>query len=131
VPSRNSTHAVDPGRLIAIASRHLRLYEEGPESSVVVIISGAGDCADSWVPIRHQLAASRRVPSYDRAGLGGSEAGAPVNIERYLAELEAVVDDCSTGNPVTLVGHSLGGLIARLYQHAKPPSKSTVWCFSD
>jgi len=40
--------------------------------------------------------------------------------ERYLAELDAVIDAASPQDPVVLAGHSLGGLIARLYLNARP-----------
>jgi pimeloyl-ACP methyl ester carboxylesterase len=120
LPSSYSTQPADSGRLISAGDHRIRLYEEGTGPSVVVIVAGAGDCADSWVPIRRQLGASHRVASYDRAGIGGSDARAAANIKRYLAELDAVIDAVSPRSPVTLVGHSLGGLIAWLYQHARP-----------
>ena len=58
--------AVNEDRLIPAGDHHVRLYEEGAGSPVVVIIAGAGDCADSRLPIRHHLAAANRVVSYDR-----------------------------------------------------------------
>lgn len=64
---------VNEGRLIPAGAHHVRLYEEGAGPPVVVIIAGAGDCADSWAPIRHRLAAANRVLSYDRAAIGGSD----------------------------------------------------------
>ena len=112
--------AANEGRLVRAGDHHVRLYEEGAGSPAVVIIAGAGDCADSWVPIRHHLAAAHRVVSYDRAAIGGSDEAALASTERYLAELDAVVDAASPQDPVILAGHSLGGLIARLYQHARP-----------
>jgi hypothetical protein len=83
--------AINEGRLIPAGDHHVRLYEEGAGLPVVVIIAGAGDCADSWVPIRHRLAAVHRVVSYDRAAIGGSDQAAPATAERYLAELDAVI----------------------------------------
>ena len=75
----NLGQAVNEGRLIPAGDHHVRLYEEGAGPPVVVIIAGAGDCADSWVPIRHRLAADHRVVSYDRAAIGGSDRGRPGN----------------------------------------------------
>lgn len=111
---------VNEGRLIPAGNHHVRLYEEGAGSPVVVIIAGAGDCADSRLPIRHHLAAANRVASYDRAAIGGSDEAAPAIVDRYLAELDAVLDAASPRDPVVLAGHSLGGLIARLYQNERP-----------
>jgi pimeloyl-ACP methyl ester carboxylesterase len=64
---------VNKGRLIPVGDHHIRLLKEGAESPVVVIIAGAGDCADPWLPIRHRLAAAPRVVSYDRAAIGDSD----------------------------------------------------------
>jgi hypothetical protein len=54
------------------------------------------------------------------AAIGGSDQAAPATVDRYLAELDAVLDAASPCDPVILAGHALGGLIARLYQHARP-----------
>lgn len=118
--SHDSAQAANAGRLIAAAGREVGIYEEGAGPPVVVIVAGAGDCADSWLPVRHQLAASRQVASYDRAGIGASDNSAPATVDRYLTELGAVIEAASPHGPVILLGHSLGGLIARLYQPAQP-----------
>ena len=55
------------------------MEKEGAGSPVVVIITGPGDCADSWMPTRHRLVAVNRVVSYDRAAIGGSDQAAPGN----------------------------------------------------
>ncbi len=68
----------------------------------MVIITGAGHCADSWVPIRRRLSVSHRVAGYDRAGIGGSDETAPATAVRYLAEPDAVVDAVS---PLRGVGY--------------------------
>jgi pimeloyl-ACP methyl ester carboxylesterase len=120
VSSDNVSQFPHDGRLITAGGRRIRLYEEGSGSPAIVIVAGAGDCADSWVPIRHQLAAAYRVLSYDRAGIGGSQEDAPATVDRYLAELDAVVRAAAPQGQVVLAGHSLGGLIARLYQQANP-----------
>ena len=77
VPNHRPDQAIDEGRLICAGDHHVRIYEEGAGPQVVVIIAGAGDCADSWIPVRHHLAAARRVVSYDRAAIGGSDEAAP------------------------------------------------------
>jgi pimeloyl-ACP methyl ester carboxylesterase len=118
--SDNLSQVANEGRLTTAGNSYVRLYEEGAGTLWVVIVAGAGDCADSWVPIRHQLAHTYRVLSYDRAGIGGSEEAAPASVDRYLTELDEVVNAAPAQGQVILAGHSLGGLIARLYQHAHP-----------
>ena len=116
----NLDQVANEGRLITVRDRRIRLYEEGTGPTAVVIVTGAGDCADSWLPIRHHLASSYRIISYDRAAIGEAQDVAPATVDRYLTELGAVVNTASPQDQVVIAGHSLGGLIARLYQYAHP-----------
>ena len=116
----NLNQVANEGRLITVRDRRIRLYEEGTGPTAVVIVTGAGDCADSWLPIRHHLASSYCIISYDRAAIGGAQDVAPATVDRYLTELGAVVNTASPQDQVVIAGHSLGGLIARLYQYAHP-----------
>jgi pimeloyl-ACP methyl ester carboxylesterase len=109
------------GELIDTGQAQLRVYRAGTTGPTVVICTGAGDCASSWTPVTSKLAAQCRVMSYDRPGLGGSPAGpAARSLERYLHELGAVLAHVREGQPVVLVGHSLGGVIARRYTELQP-----------
>jgi pimeloyl-ACP methyl ester carboxylesterase len=105
------------GELVDVGGHQVRRYREadGNGGATVVLIHGAGDCADSWLPVRHRVASFARLVSYDRPGLGGSPAGPPPDVERYLGELHHLVNGSAVEGPVVLVGHSLGGLIAQLY----------------
>lgn len=85
----NLDQVANEGRLITVRDRRIRLYEEGTGPTAVVIVTGAGDCADSWLPIRHHLARSYRIISYDRAAIGGAQDVAPATVDRYLTEPRA------------------------------------------
>jgi pimeloyl-ACP methyl ester carboxylesterase len=94
----------------------------------VVLLPGAGDIAASWLPVVRGLATATAVVSYDRAGLGENAhlRGRPGTLDRYLAELDGVLDaELGTPRPpVVLVGHSLGGLIAAAYTRRHPDAVS-------
>ena len=98
----------------------VRVYEAGSSGRCVVIVPGAGDCAASWIPVANQVASFARVISYDRAGLGGSENGPPATLDRYLTELHSVIGQAGAQGPLILAGHSLGGLITRVYTREHP-----------
>jgi pimeloyl-ACP methyl ester carboxylesterase len=111
------------GRTLRLDGRSVRLYESGPQQSpdpVLVLLPGAGDTAESWELVRDVLSASRRVLTYDRPGIGHSEAGAGWDLTAVVDDLHAVLSAAELAAPVVLVGHSFGGLLARAYAAAHP-----------
>jgi pimeloyl-ACP methyl ester carboxylesterase len=66
--------------------------------------------------VQELLATSVRTCSYDRAGLGWSEPGpAPRTITQEVFELHNLLEAAKVPGPYVLVGHSIGGLLVRLY----------------
>ena len=120
VARRRDTQLPERGRLIDAGGYRIRVYEAGTSGPCVVIVPGAGDCAASWIPVASQVARFARVISYDRAGLGGSEDGPPATLDRYLTELHGVIGQAGAEGPLILAGHSLGGLIARVFTASTP-----------
>ncbi len=114
--ARNQTAVSDGGDIDVDGSR-LRVYESG-DGPGVVIVNGAGDCFASWSAVLHRLRGVHAV-GYDRPGMGLSPPGPAPTTARYLAQLDAVVR-VAGGASVVLVGHSLGGLLARLYTRLHP-----------
>ncbi|GAB3199462.1 alpha/beta hydrolase [Geodermatophilus arenarius] len=109
---------VDVGsHMVAVTVRGTR---PTPASAAAVIVTGAGDCQASWTPAADLLANHTRVITYDRAGLGRGRPGPAPTVQGYLDELQAVLDACLPEGPYVLVGHSLGGLIARLHAQQHP-----------
>jgi pimeloyl-ACP methyl ester carboxylesterase len=86
----------------------------------VVVLTGAGDCQDSWAAVAERLADHTQVITYDRAGLGRSGRGPAPTVEHFLTDLQAVLDSRLADGRYLLVGHSLGGLIARLHAQQHP-----------
>jgi pimeloyl-ACP methyl ester carboxylesterase len=70
-----------------------------------------------WVRVQQQVAQTTRVCTYDRAGLGWSEPGPePRDAKQISGELHTLLANAAgTEGPYVLVGHSYGGLYARMY----------------
>jgi pimeloyl-ACP methyl ester carboxylesterase len=76
---------------------------------------------DEWLPVAEALAGSARVGWYDRAGRGASDAGPPPrSAETMAVELHHMLKGANLPGPYLLVGHSLGGLIIRLFASRYP-----------
>jgi pimeloyl-ACP methyl ester carboxylesterase len=105
------------GHRVAVTGRGAR---PDPDTPAVVVVTGAGDCQASWIEVADRLADRTLVITYDRAGLGASENGPAATASSYVAELQSVLDACVPQGRYVLVGHSLGGLIARLHAQQRP-----------
>ena len=105
-----------PGGLVDAGGHQLHIYCTGKGSPIVVLEAAAGSMSAAWGWIQPEVARTTRVCSYDRAGLGWSEAGDGLYVaSRAPEELRVLLDRANETGPVVLVGHELGALFARLY----------------
>lgn len=98
-----------------MGERLLAAYVIGPSCGPVVVCeSGLGGGHHEWDPIAAALQDEVTVVCYDRAGYGDSTAARDGRSLPCLArDLLAVCESTAPQRPVVLVGHSLGGRIAR------------------
>ncbi|MFN3520822.1 MAG: alpha/beta fold hydrolase [Phenylobacterium sp.] len=112
------------GELIDIGGRRLRVVRAGAPSArpTVLCEHGAFGCAADWASVQARLAAlGLHSLAYDRAGLGLSDPGpAPRDGRAIVADAEAMLAHAGETGPLVLVGHSMGGLMVRLFAHAQP-----------
>jgi len=81
---------------------------QGP---TVVLVHGLGSRVEHWLPVARKLARTHRVVLAQLPGHGESEMTEPLTLERAAMALEGTLAR-ETREPVTLVGHSIGGLVA-------------------
>ena len=118
---RDRRRYAPPGRLIDVGGYRLHLYCTGSGGPTVALDAGLGGFSLDWSLVQPQVAAATRVCSYDRAGNGWSEPGpAPRDAVQVAKEWHTLMARSGERGPYVLVGHSLGGLHARLYASTYP-----------
>lgn len=90
----------------------------------VVLVHGYMDAGGTWDLVAPALAAQGlRVLAPDMRGFGdGARApkGSYYHFVDYVFDLAEIVDSLSPGEPIALVGHSMGGTIATLFSGTFP-----------
>ena len=105
-----------PGGLISVGDHQLHLYCVGNGSPTVLLEAPAAGLSAAWGMVQQRLSETTRVCSYDRAGLGWSEAGdKPFDPGRVPEELRTVLSAANERGPYVVAGHGLGAAFARMY----------------
>lgn len=86
-------------------------YGAGP---VVVMLHGIASNAVTFAEIAPALHGRRRI-TIDLLGFGASPPGADYTVDEHVAAIRRTVKALGLRTPFTLVGHSLGGLLAARY----------------
>jgi pimeloyl-ACP methyl ester carboxylesterase len=108
-----------PGQLVDVGGYRLHINCTGTGSPTVMIEAGLGDWSTSWAGyVQPEVAKMTRVCTYDRAGMGWSEAGPlPRDAAQFAKELHTLLQNANVPGPYVMVGHSLGGLAVRVFVH--------------
>jgi pimeloyl-ACP methyl ester carboxylesterase len=105
-----------PGEMVDVGTHSLHINCVGQGSPTVILEAANGGMSAHWVRVQQQVAETTRVCAYDRAGLGWSEPGAePRDARQISSELHTLLANAGIEGPYVLVGHSYGGLYARMY----------------
>lgn len=116
-----------PGRMVDVGGHRLHLRPMGQGWPAVIFDAPLGGSGISWSLVQPEVARFTATYTYDRAGLGWSEPGrAPLDAARFVADLHALLERAEIPRPVVLVGHSFGGLVARMYAAAHPDNIAGV-----
>ena len=98
-----------PGRLIDVGGHQLHLHCDGRGTPTVVLEAPATAMSSAWAWVQADVARTTRVCSYDRAGLGWSEAGdAPFTPQGVPTELNTLLERAGEHGPYVMAGAELG-----------------------
>jgi pimeloyl-ACP methyl ester carboxylesterase len=106
------------GKLVDVGGYRVHLYCTGTGSPTIVIV-GAGYSFD-WGLVQPEVAGFTQVCSYDHSGTAWSDPGPKDSCPLRVSEVHLALKNAGIAGPYVFVGHSLGGLIARLYAGQYP-----------
>jgi pimeloyl-ACP methyl ester carboxylesterase len=116
---------------VPIGERSIHVTCFGPDQEgvpTVLFESGGGAPSDAWDRVVDLMAPTRRVCSYDRAGLGGSPAAPEKRrtTEDLVDDLEATLAGAGVEGPLVLVSWSIGVLPLVTYTDRHRPDVEGV-----
>lgn len=121
--ARDARRFPPPGELVSVGEHRLHLYRTGTPAGrpTVILDAGGGSFSAQWGWVQPMVAEFTQVVSYDRPGLGWSEAGHPEADGFEVAEqLHAALQSLGVPGPYVLVGHSFGSVMIRAFTQRFP-----------
>jgi pimeloyl-ACP methyl ester carboxylesterase len=116
-----------PGRLIDVGGHQLHIYCLGTGSPTVMLEAPAAGMSAAWGWVQPEVAKATRVCSYDRAGLGWSEAGdKPYDPGRVPEELHTLLAAAKEPGPYVLAGQALGASFVRTFSSLYPADTAAL-----
>ena len=95
-------------------------YKVYGEGKPVILLHGFGEDSTVWKAQINYLKNHFKLIVPDIPGSGQSEFIADANIETYAEVIKAIAETETTGSPVILVGHSMGGYISLSFAEKYP-----------
>lgn len=107
--------------LVDVGGHRLETLVIGEGSPPVVFEAGFGGGMEGWRAIQDSVSRTTLTISYERAGLGESEPGPePRSASQIAVELNTLLSVLGVDDPIVLVGHSAGGMFARVFAATYP-----------
>jgi pimeloyl-ACP methyl ester carboxylesterase len=92
-----------------------------------VLIPGSGDFSFDWSLVQPEVSRFTRVCTYDFAGFAWSDPGpTPRTMRQDAYELHTLLQAARIKPPYVLIGHSLGGLMTRVYAGEYPSEAAGI-----
>lgn len=106
-----------PVRLVDVGGgRRINLYCRGTGSPAVIFDSGLSDTSIAWALVQPTISGTNETCSYDRAGLGYSDAAVrPSTAGNDVDDIHRALRAAGVRPPYVLVGHSAGGMAVRVF----------------
>jgi pimeloyl-ACP methyl ester carboxylesterase len=110
--------------MVDLGGYRVAAHLEPGADPTVVFVAQMGTAGATWRPVIDLLTTGPAVVTYDRAGIGASDArpepGKPIPYSVPADELAVMLDRLGVTGPFVLVGHSVGSLYMRVYAARHP-----------
>ncbi|HDR3519857.1 lysophospholipase [Bacillus pacificus] len=104
-----------------------RVFQGKKLQPVIIMDAGYGDYSKAWEHIAEELTEFGTVLTYDRAGLGKSGVSSKRRISsEMIKELRSCLEKLQLKPPYIFIGHSFGGINARLFTTFYPENMMGV-----
>jgi pimeloyl-ACP methyl ester carboxylesterase len=101
--------------------------DHGGDGPPMLLVHGLGGSLLDWSDVARPLARTHHVWSLDLIGFGRTPlAGRPATVARNQEMVDRVAHHVGQGQPVVLVGNSMGGLISMLEASRRPERVSSL-----
>ena len=117
---------VPSGSMIEVNGTRAYLDCRGTGSPTVILEAGFLAGASGWGSVLDAVAAHVRVCAWDRPGIGRSDPIGHHTVEDSARYLRAILAAAGEQPPFIVVGHSLGGVYARVFASTFRPEVSGV-----
>lgn len=115
-----------PGELVDVNGYKIHLITTGDEGPAVVFFHGAGDIGLIWNLVLPGVSKFAKGVAVDHAGEGWSEHGHAVHMWQQAYDTYTALQNAGIKGPYILVGHSLGGILTRVFANAYPEEVAGV-----
>lgn len=100
---------------------------DGKVGPPVALVSGLGGGYQFWNEVSAILSSNYRVISFDQRGIGSSSRGKlKTSLECLVDDFKQLIDHVFPDQPVNVIGHSTGGVIAQIFASRYPEKLSSL-----
>ncbi len=110
-----------PRVVVSISQKKTEISKTVGSSASIVLVGGFGSELGTWEKLYAERGLTHTIFAYNRPGIGLSEdISGKRDAATIAAEMKRMLELNNINPPYILVGHSMGGIYARMFYHQNP-----------